>query len=163
MGNCLVLQENVVKIVKTDGKVIEYKAPIKVQQVLTEFAGHAISGSLPGFRHLQPNTWLLSGQLYYLVPLPPPSPKIGKKKVTFANPEVQGAQETETSVVRIKLVISKQQLQDMLQNGGEISLNKMLSLVHGDKGTADGEDMSPKADDASVGWKPALESIPEVN
>lgn len=159
MGNCLVQEENVVKIMKTDGKVLEYKTPIKVEQVLIQFCGHAVSDSLPVLHHLQPNTKLLSSQLYYLVPLPPsPSPK-ASKKVRFANPEVQGVQES--SVVRIKLVISKQELHDMLQKGG---IEKMLSLVHGEKGIDVGdEDLSTKNDDGSQGWKPALDSIPEVN
>ncbi|XP_061366770.1 uncharacterized protein LOC133309919 [Gastrolobium bilobum] len=159
MGNCLVLQENIVKIMKTDGKILEYKTPIKVEQILIEFSGHAVSESLPVLdQHLHPNTKLLSGHLYYLVPLPQPSPKAWKK-VRFANPEVQGVQKS--NVVRIKLVISKQELQDMLQNGG-FSVDKMLSLVHGEKGI-DGEDLSQKSDDVSQGWKPVLESIPEVN
>ncbi|TKY61982.1 hypothetical protein E2542_SST11836 [Spatholobus suberectus] len=154
MGNCLVLQENVVKIMKTDGKILEYKTPIKVEQVLVEFSGHAVSESLPVLRYLEPNTKLLRGQLYYLVPLPPPSPK-SNKKVRFADPEVQDVKKS--SVVRIKLVISKQELHDMLQNGG-FSVSKMLSLVHEDKD----EGLSQKSDDISQGWKPALESIPEV-
>ncbi|KAK7337239.1 hypothetical protein VNO77_17803 [Canavalia gladiata] len=158
MGNCLVVQENVVRIMKTDGKILEYKAPIKVEQVLIEFAGHAVSDSLQVLQHLEPNTILLSGQLYYLVPLPPPSPK-SCKKVRFAEPEVQDVQKS--SVVRIKLVISKQELQDMLQQGG-FSLNKMLSLVHDEKGI-DGDDLSQKSDDFSQAWKPALQSIPELN
>lgn len=42
MGNCLVLlQENVVRVMKTDGKILEYKALIKVEQVLIDFSGHA--------------------------------------------------------------------------------------------------------------------------
>ncbi|KAJ1394509.1 hypothetical protein SESBI_34085 [Sesbania bispinosa] len=163
MGNCLVLQENVVRIMKTDGKILEYKTPIKVEQVLIDFSGHAVSDSQPVQRHLQPNTKLLCGQLYYLVPLPPPSPK-ARKKVRFAEPEVQDVQKS--SVVRIKLVISKQELQDMLHSGG-ISVNKMLSLVQGEKGIdsdSDSEDLSQRSDDdVSQGWKPELESIPEVN
>ncbi|RDX64331.1 hypothetical protein CR513_57120, partial [Mucuna pruriens] len=155
MGNCLVVQENVVKIVKSDGKVMEYKTPIKVEEVLIQFSGHAVSESVQALRYLEPNTKLLKGQLYYLVPLPPPSPK-SNKKVRFADPEVQDVQKS--NVVRIKLVISKQELQDMLQNGG-FSVSNMLSLVHEDKG----QDLSQKSDhDFSQAWKPALESIPEV-
>jgi len=154
MGNCLVLQENVVKIVKTDGKILEYKTPIKVEEVLVQFSGHAVSESLTVLRYLEPQTKLVRGQLYYLVALPPPSPKTNKK-VRFADPEVQDVQKS--SVVRIKLVISKQELQNMLQNEG-FSVSKMLSLVHEDKG----EDLSQKNEDVSQGWKPALESIPEV-
>ncbi|XP_027352999.1 uncharacterized protein LOC113863567 [Abrus precatorius] len=158
MGNCLVLQENVVRIMKTDGKILEYKTPIEVKQVLIEFAGHAVSESLPVLQHLEPNTKLLRGQLYYLVPLPPPSPK-ACKKVRFAEPEVQDVQQS--SLVRIKVVISKQELQDMLQNGG-FSVNKMLSLVHDEK-RIEGKDLSQTSDDVSQVWKPALESIPELN
>ncbi|XP_020213766.1 uncharacterized protein LOC109797992 [Cajanus cajan] len=154
MGNCLVLQENVVKIMKTDGKILEYKIPIKVEEVLIQFSGHAVSESLTVLRYLEPNTKLLKGKLYYLVPLPPPSPKTNKK-VRFADPEVQDMKKS--NVVRIKVVISKQELQDMLQSGG-FSVSKMMSLVHEDKG----EDLSQKSEDVSQGWKPALESIPEV-
>ncbi|KAF7820906.1 uncharacterized protein G2W53_026361 [Senna tora] len=92
------------KIMKSDGKVLEYKTPIKVHQVLTQFSGHAISESLPILRHLQPNAKLVGGQLYYLVPTAP-SPKSGKK-VRFANPEVV-EKAKESIVVRIKLVIKR--------------------------------------------------------
>ncbi|CAL0310523.1 unnamed protein product [Lupinus luteus] len=158
MGNCLVLQDKVVRIMKTDGKILEYKTPIKVEQVLSEFSGHAVSDSLQVLQHLQPSTKLLCSQFYYLVPLPkPPSPK-ASKKVRFANPEVQGVQESR--VVRIKLVISKQELHDMLQKEG-ISVEKILSKVQNGKVVdADNEDLSL---DVSEGWKPALESISEVN
>ncbi|KAJ7976129.1 DUF4228 domain-containing protein [Quillaja saponaria] len=157
MGNCLVLQENIVKIMKADGKILEYKAPIKVQQVLSEFSGHAISDTVPVIRHLQQDTRLFGGQLYYLVPLPLPSPKVGKKKVRFLNPEVQI--EKESSVVRVKLVISKQQLQDMLQKEG-ISVNEMVARLQSEEGI-DGGDVL-KTDDCCEGWKPVLESIPEL-
>ncbi|XP_057440594.1 uncharacterized protein LOC130732600 [Lotus japonicus] len=164
MGNCLVLlQENVVRVMKTDGKILEYKALIKVEQVLADFSGHAVSDSQTGLRHLQPNTKLLGGQLYYLVtlPSPPPSPSKARKKVRFAEPEVQDVQKS--SVVRIKLVLSKQQLHDMLQDGG-FSVNKMLSLAQGEKGEDGGEDLlKRREDDVSQGWKPVLESIAEVN
>ncbi|KAL9332097.1 hypothetical protein ACSQ67_001707 [Phaseolus vulgaris] len=158
MGNCLVLQENVVTIMKTDGKILEYKTPIKVEEVLVQFSGHAVSESLTVLRYLEPQTKLVGGQLYYLVPLPPPSPPSPKtnKKVRFADPEVQDDVQ-KSNVVRIKVVISKQELQNMLQNGG-FSVSKMLSLADDVKG----EDLSQKNEDVSQGWKPALESIPEV-
>lgn len=131
MGNCLVLQQiNVVKILKTNGKILEYKTqtPIKAEKVLPS------------------------------PPSPSPSSPKGRKKVRFADPEVQDVQKN--SAVRIKLVISKQKLQEMLDNGG-ISVEKMLSLVHGENGM-DGEDLCKKSDDACAGWKPVLQSIPEV-
>ncbi|KAK4281657.1 hypothetical protein QN277_013122 [Acacia crassicarpa] len=158
MGNCLVLPDNVVQVMKTDGEILEYKSPILVHQVLKEFSGHAISESVPVLRRLQPNTKLLADHLYYLVP---PSQEPAKKKVRFADPEVQDSQES-SSVVRIKVVISKQELQAMLNKGG-ISVNNvnMLSLLPGEPVT-ESEDKSHKKNEGLQGWKPALESIPEL-
>ncbi|XP_047309014.1 uncharacterized protein LOC124912438 [Impatiens glandulifera] len=124
MGNCLVTQEKVIKVMKTDGKVLEYKAPIKVHEVLSDFAGHAISDRLPVIRHLQPDAVMVSNHLYYLLPLPKLSEqRREKKKVRFAVPEVETCQEG--GVVRIKLVITKQELEIMLRGG--VSVDDMLS------------------------------------
>ncbi|KAM3341422.1 hypothetical protein P3S68_029057 [Capsicum galapagoense] len=91
MGNCIILQEKVVKVIKTDGKILEYKAPIKVYQILSQFPSHVISNSLQIIdQNLLPNDDLLSGQIYYLLPQLPmhPPPKSPKKKVKFANDQV---------------------------------------------------------------------------
>lgn len=160
MGNCLVLQASmVVKIMKSDGKTLKYKTPIKVHQILKQFSNHAVSDSQ--LMHLHPNTKLLNNQLYYLVPLPHPSTKASKKKVRFAEPEVEGGPSDESGLIRIKLVLSKQELQHMVNKGG-ISVNEMLSLVHDEKGVEGCEDVCRRIDYCSQGWKPALESIPEV-
>lgn len=157
MGNCLVLQEKVIKVMKPDGKILEYKTPIKVQQVLSDFSGHAVSDSFQAFQHLQPDTKLLGGQLYYLVPLPLPSPEV-KKKVRFSIPEEEDGQGT--GVVRIKLVISKQELQEMLQKGG-VSVDDMVSQLQGQQ-RVQKHNMSNNYNN-SRGWKPVLESIPEIS
>ncbi|KAF2296460.1 hypothetical protein GH714_038287 [Hevea brasiliensis] len=124
MGNCLVLQEKVIKVMKPDGKILEYKAPIRVQQVLSDFSGHAIS-ELHAFQHHLPDTKLLGGNLYYLVPLPLPSPQ-AKKKVRFSIPE--DGDKKEKRAVRIKLIISKQELQEMLQKEG-VSADSVFSQL----------------------------------
>ncbi|XVF07664.1 hypothetical protein REPUB_Repub06bG0159200 [Reevesia pubescens] len=159
MGNCLVLEEKVIRVMKTDGKILEYQAPIKVQQVLSDFSGHAISDSFSGFQHLQQDAKLLSGQLYYLIPVPSPSQKSKKKKVRFSNPEVNDEQGS-PSVVRIKLIISKQELQELLQKG--VSVHDMVSQKNQSKQRRNELDTSD-ADDNCRGWKPVLESIAEVN
>jgi hypothetical protein len=154
MGNTLCLQQKMVKIVRTDdGGVLAYKAPIKVHQVLSEFPGHAVSDNLPVLRHLKPETKLVSNQVYHLVPLPLPSPKVGKKKkVRFASPEGEAVEES--GVMRIKLVITKKDLQEMLAKG-VVSIDDMvadqLQRYHG----AD--------DNCKQYWNPGLESIAEVN
>ncbi|KAF9664954.1 hypothetical protein SADUNF_Sadunf16G0072100 [Salix dunnii] len=159
MGNCLVLQGDVIQIMKSDGKILEYRAPIKVQQVLSDFCDHAIADSHQAFQHLLPDTNLVGGHLYYLVPLQCPSP-VKKKKVRFSIPkdqEVKDVQE-KTSEVRIKLVISKEKLQEMLRKGG-FSLDDMVSNLHGQQRVKKVD--TPDADGEHRGWKPVLESIPE--
>ncbi|XVF55731.1 hypothetical protein PTKIN_Ptkin06aG0060400 [Pterospermum kingtungense] len=164
MGNCLVLEEKVIRVMKTDGKILEYQAPIKVQQVLSDFSGHALSDSISGnFQHLQPDSKLLSGHLYYLIPVPSPSQKSKKKKVRFSNPEVTSdKQESPAGVIRIKLVISKQELQELLQRGVSVHDMASVSRIQSEQST-NGIDTSDDAGDNCRGWKPVLDSIAEVN
>ncbi|KAB1218768.1 hypothetical protein CJ030_MR3G026648 [Morella rubra] len=160
MGNSLVLQRKVIKVMKTDGKVLTYKAPIKVHQVLSEFPGHAVSDTLPVLQHLKPDAKLLRDHMYYLVPLPLPSPKAGKKKkVRFADPEGEPMQES--GVVRIKLVITKKELMEMLQKG-VVSVDEKICQLQG-RNRMDGADDCTGDDNCNGTWKPGLDSIPEVN
>ncbi|KAL2250784.1 uncharacterized protein LOC105174061 [Sesamum indicum] len=158
MGNCLVIEEKTVKVMKTDGKIIEYKSPIKVHQVLSEFSHHAISDKLPVVKHLHPNAEMLGGHLYYLLPLPvpvpAPSPK-KKKTVRFSDEVVEGARRA-PEVVRIKLVISKQELQAMMGSGG-VSVEDVIAQVQ-----REGSINKIESGDTDR-WLPDLESIPEVN
>lgn len=140
---------------RPDGKILEYRAPINVQQVLSDFSGHVISDSFQALQYLLPDTKLRGGQLYYLIPLPKPSPEV-KKKVRFSTPDEESKQET--GVVRIKLVISKQQLQEMLQKEG-VSVDDMVSQLK-DKQQIQNVDTCNNNDKI---WKPVLESIPEID
>ncbi|TMW81908.1 hypothetical protein EJD97_007421 [Solanum chilense] len=179
MGNCIVLQEQVVKVMKTDGKILEYKAPIKVHQILSQFSNHVISNSHQVIekQHLQPNDDLLGGQIYYLLPSLP-KPKSAKKKVKFANDDqlvndekVKCANDHQVElleanhdhhhhqkkeVIRVKIVISKKELQELLSSseGGIIKVDDMIkstTIVEGSTITN------------GKGWKPILDIIPEIN
>ncbi|KAG8504069.1 hypothetical protein CXB51_002379 [Gossypium anomalum] len=170
MGNCLVLEEKVVRVMKTDGKILEYRQPIKVQQVLSDFSDHALSESFSGCRNLHPDTKLLPGMLYYLVPSP--SIKSKKKKVRFSSTEVKDDEEGSHGVVRIKLIISKKELEKLVQKDG-VSVHEMVSNIQSKQsinGVDDDDHSCRKCDDDDDGdddscrkWKPALESIAEVN
>ncbi|XP_008784027.1 uncharacterized protein LOC103703094 [Phoenix dactylifera] len=145
MGNCLVLQEKkVIKIMGMDGKILRYQSPVKVHQLLCEFPGHAISDALPVIGHLDPATDMRSGQLYYLVP-----PKTPLKETGNGN-----------GVVRIELVISKQELKDLLLKGGGVTFDSMISLVQ--RGPSN-DGTSGDGEEKCIEWRPALESIPEGN
>ncbi|XP_073317320.1 uncharacterized protein At1g66480-like [Primulina huaijiensis] len=132
MGNLLVLQEKVVKVMKIDGQILEYKTPIKVHQVLSEFTHHAISDRLPVLKHMHPYAEMIRGHLYYLLPLPVSPPPVTKKQkekktVRFSDNLVDEIGQP-TGVVRIKLVISKQELQKMLREGA-VSVDEMITQV----------------------------------
>ncbi|XP_074568711.1 uncharacterized protein LOC141825224 [Curcuma longa] len=142
MGNCIVVEkEEVIKIMRMDGQIIQYQSPLKVQQVLNEFPGHAVSDALPAITYLDPAASMRHGQLYYL--LPP------EKQIT----EADGA----VGVVRIKLVITKQQLKDMLSKGG-IASHDMLSLLRREQSSKHGASCDKER---SIEWRPTLQSIPE--
>lgn len=138
MGNCLVLQASVIKVMKTDGKLLEYKTPMKAaDKVLSEFDNNAISDSLPAVK------------LYHVLPLPAPEP--ATKKVKFADQEAEGEG---TEVVRIKIIISKQELEALLSKD-QISVDDMVHHGH----------LTQKGSNEEVccrGWKPMLDSIPEL-
>ncbi|KAH6762192.1 hypothetical protein C2S52_019625 [Perilla frutescens var. hirtella] len=160
MGNCLVLEEKSVSVMKTDGKTIEYKAPIRVHEILSEYSHHAISDKLPVVKHLHPSTELLRGRLYYLLPLPqqPKKKKKMVKTVRFSE-DVMEEERQKSPPVRIKLVITKQELQAMLgKEGVNVSVEELISQVQK-------EPLKIAGDDRNIGGRrsPPLETIPELN
>ncbi|XP_008787753.2 uncharacterized protein At1g66480-like [Phoenix dactylifera] len=143
MGNCLFIQDKeMIEIMRMDGKMLRYRSPLKAYRVLSEFPGHAISDALPVIHHLDPTTDMRSGRLYYLLP-----PKTPTKETGLGN-----------GVVRIKMVISKQELKDLLRKGG-VTFDSMISL--GQRGPSNGR--SGDGEEKCIGWRPALESISEGN
>ncbi|KAG2334582.1 hypothetical protein Bca52824_005762 [Brassica carinata] len=149
MGNCIVMEKKVIKIVRNDGKVLEYRKPICVHHILTQFSGHSVFDNNTSC-HLLPDAKLLSG-------------------LTFADPEVEkddhddtseskGSKDdnTNASVVRMKIVVRKQELEKLLQGG---SVHEMVyqtlekQVLH----TDDDDDNL----ECNGGLRPVLDSIPE--
>lgn len=159
MGNCIVLQEKPIKVMKTDGEILEYRAPMKVHQLLSQYSCHAISKTFPVIQHLRAETDMLSGHVYYLLPLPVPSPEFDNR-----SKEITGDQKINSGVVRIKVVISKQELELMLRKG-VLSVNEMVSELHNKQSAnaVDKMDYSDHGNGICKGWKPVLQSIPEIN
>ena len=123
MGNCLVLskENKVLRVLKTDGKALELRAPALVKDILSNFSGVGISLSKQASEQLSPDCKLKLGKVYYMIPLP------------------VSAENDSAATRRIKMVITKQQLQQLLTK--KISLQEVLS-------------------DSKI-WKPKLKSIPE--
>ncbi|KAL8208574.1 hypothetical protein R6Q57_007986 [Mikania cordata] len=110
----------------------------KIKQIGQEFNGHKESMKVD---HEQ----VLGGHMYHRVPLPKPSMEFNKI------PEIDAVSEGGDRVVRIKLVITKHELEMMLRKGG-VSVSDL------------GIKESTDEDNRSCGrWKPVLASIPELN
>ena len=151
-----------IKIMRNDGEVVEYRGPMKVHDILTQFSGHySLFDSLSNHCHLHPQAKLLCGRLYYLMPKQTTTVKHKKtKKVRFANPEVENEGDTKEkspSVVRVKMVVSKKELEKLLQ-GGSVHEVVYRSL---DKQHLCRDDDDAAADECLTGWRPLLDSIPE--
>lgn len=148
MGNCLVLQE---KVMKTDGETIEHKSPIKVDKLLSKFSHATRDHEHP---HEVNNTHpMVQNHLHFPI-------KTKKKTVQFSDEVLEGGDEA-SRVVRIKLVIRKKELQQMLSEG-EISVDGLILKVQNQEITNKAES-NDRDGVIAKGWFPALESIPEIN
>ncbi|CAN0847047.1 Uncharacterized protein At1g66480 [Linum grandiflorum] len=162
MGNCMVVEEKVLKVMRPDGKILEYSTPILAHEVLSDFPGQYSALSAVQQHILIPDAKLLGGKLYFLVPIPCSTPQLAVKKKTKKKEESE--EKSGGGVVRIKLVISKQELEELLKRGG-VSMRDMVSHLQGQqqqrmvKKVAEEEEEEENDDD----WKPSLESIPELD
>ncbi|GMJ06340.1 hypothetical protein like AT3G10120 [Hibiscus trionum] len=156
MGNCWALvkpsecsrprdardkpNRNVVRVVKMDGKMLEFKAPLLVKDVLVKYSGSGIGFSKTVSQHLPLNYELKTGNVYYILPASDSS--------SVTDTQQAGA----GGVKRIKVVITKQELQQLLTK--QISVAEVLAGLQKRNGSSV---VSPR------NWKPKLESISEEN
>ncbi|XP_057807570.1 uncharacterized protein LOC131022162 [Salvia miltiorrhiza] len=131
MGNCLVLQE---KVMKTDGEILEHLL----------------------VKNMHPNAQVLQNNLHFSI-----KTTTKKKAVRFSDKVLMEGGDEASRVVRIKLVISKKELQEMLSEG-EISVDGMILKVQNQETTSKVES-NDRDGVIAKGWFPALESIPEIN
>lgn len=88
MGNCFYRQNKPIKVLKADGEILEYQAPLKVHKLLEAYSGHVVSKTLPAKEPLWPHDDMLSGQLYCLQPLRIPSLEFDEKNLQYSNSKV---------------------------------------------------------------------------
>ncbi|KAL8191674.1 hypothetical protein R6Q57_028405 [Mikania cordata] len=97
---------------------------------------------------------VIGGQMYYPVPVQEASMELNK------NPESEAETEDGNGIVRVKLVITKRELEVMLTKG-EVSVADLVS--HMRKESLKGAVMIEDEDNRNCGrWKPVLDSIPEL-
>ncbi|KAL1544424.1 hypothetical protein AAHA92_21277 [Salvia divinorum] len=108
----------VLQVVKEDGKIIEFKSAVVVKELLVKFRGFGVKQSKKSGKFLPPSFELHLGKTYYLCPWKCPVPAA-------------------VAVKRIKMVITKKQLEEMLSK------------------------QSSPSTDLATNWKPSLFPIPE--
>lgn len=117
-----------------DGKILEYKTSLLVKDLLFSFQGCGVAVTQKSTQYLPPDYKLKLGHFYYLLPLDNLRPVDGVK--------------------RIKVVISKQQLQELLSK--KVSVEEVLL-----------DSMQTSANFGSQhctsSWRPVLETITEGN
>ncbi|XP_011043765.1 PREDICTED: uncharacterized protein LOC105139129 [Populus euphratica] len=144
IGSCIRIaeanQEKVLQVVKTDGKVLEFSTPILVRDILVNYSGSGIGLTQEDIEHhLPPGYELKLGNVYYILPSAPViSPVIDVRE-----------DQASGGVKKIKVVITKQQLQHLLTK--EISVEEVLL----------GLEQKSSSLDSPRNWKSNLEPIPE--
>ncbi|XVF53303.1 hypothetical protein PTKIN_Ptkin05aG0088500 [Pterospermum kingtungense] len=180
-GSCLNRAANtkphqkVLQVVKMDGKILEFRAPLLVKDVLLKFSGSGIGLSKTVSQHLPLHYELKMGKVYYILPSVDPveAPALesnsdssvdNTQKTGVVDPVEAPALESKSDssvdntqktgvVKRIKVVITKQELQQLLTK--QISVEKIIS---GLENRSDHKFVSSPRN-----WKPNLESIYEEN
>lgn len=131
-------------MVKRDGKMIQFRGPILVKDVLVNFSGLGVGVSREALQHLPSDYELKIGKVYYLLPCPCSSG--GSVSAPEVSSVADDGGQKGSGMKRIKVVITKQQLQDLLSK--QISLEELL--------------LSQSVDLSSPrNWKPKLDPIPE--
>ncbi|KAE9608824.1 hypothetical protein Lal_00020182 [Lupinus albus] len=141
MGNslspclCISKQGKFVRVAKPDGKVLEFSSPIHVKDILNKFPDFGVCVSKEETSHpLSLDHELKTRRLYHLIPSMLSSPNINT---------------TQGNTKRIKVVITKQQLEKLV--------TKQISI----------EDILTEVQTVSVDFpnkqKPKLDPIPEEN
>lgn len=142
--------QKLLRIIKMDGKVMEYSTSVLVKDVLLSFHGFGVGVSENSYQLLSLDYELKTGRAYYLLPL--------------SLPQFSGSQELKPSVMRkeekeedggrrrVKVVLTKPQLQELLSMN--ISLEEIISAA------STYEEFSKRN---SRNWKPELDTIIEGN
>ncbi|KAM6555272.1 hypothetical protein CsatB_002291 [Cannabis sativa] len=147
----LVYKDKVIRVMKIDGKVLSFTKPILVQDVLVRINygvtnNISLSKEILSSKKLPLDYELKLGKVYYVIPFSS-SKSNNEKNPCGISSSIEGNNNL-GGVKRIKIVITKQQLKELLNK--KISMDDVvISSLENDKSYFNGN------------WKPKLESIPE--
>ncbi|KAL1557721.1 hypothetical protein AAHA92_08269 [Salvia divinorum] len=92
----------VLKVVKVDGEVMEFESAVFVKELLVNFEGFGVKRSRKSGKFLEPSFELQLGKTYYLFPW------------KCSVPAADGGSTAATAVKRVKIVMTKKQLEELL-------------------------------------------------
>jgi len=130
-------ERKILRVVKMDGKVLEYRASIHVRDVQLKFKGYGVGVSRRATQLLPLNHELRLGGVYYLLPL---------------DVRVRSSEQGNRSKRMIRVVVTKQQLQEVLSKN--TSVEEVLHELQRPEKISTGSWRS---------WKPQLETIEETS
>lgn len=195
MGNCMqslagdIFNEKAVefvRVMRADGKVLEFRAPVSVDDLLNGHEGYTVVHPDPVHEPLRADCKLIPGEVYYLLPAdqsndgsclqgrPISIPAIvsmsdfnrsedaddcssehasdpGRTKFASA------VKNKESGAVRLKVVITKQQLAALLAKDPTDKISALENLLVRLPAVA----REPTSTARNCGWRPALERIAE--
>ncbi|KAL5567673.1 hypothetical protein UlMin_024248 [Ulmus minor] len=144
-------KQKVVEVVKIDGKILTFKEPILVKDVLVSFSS-GIGLTKEASEHLPPCYELKKGKVYYMLPSLTCEKKTSVVSEVSSFSSMAGNDQKDGGIKRIKIVITKKRLQELLKK--QISVEEVLLEVEKKTNTC-------VLDNSRSSWKPELESIPE--
>ncbi|GLJ31756.1 hypothetical protein SUGI_0638760 [Cryptomeria japonica] len=166
-------EKQLIKVMRMDGKMLEYSPPLVVRDLLMENGyqqNFMVVHSEKVGDGLPMDYKLVGGELYYLIPSHIGADQKGfsaqrscacggKERVEDVGSSCGGAVKTEIGM-RIKILVSKKQLKDLLSNGylKEKVVDELLVKQFESKALHQGASFVPTRE-----WRPCLERIPEVD
>ncbi|EXB43106.1 hypothetical protein L484_002574 [Morus notabilis] len=144
----------VVKVVKTDGQAMTFTSPILVKDVMERLSGRGDGGGSgiglskeANSEHLPSDCELKIGKVYYV---------LQSKDEDYSS---SGGEGEGDGIKRIKIVITKQQLKELLAK--KISVDDVLSGMEKKTSLCNTTASVDHHHHSEENWKPKLESIPE--
>ncbi|GAB4826116.1 hypothetical protein Ancab_008986 [Ancistrocladus abbreviatus] len=136
-GDAKARNVKVLQVLKIDGKILEFRAPLLVKDLLASYPCFYAGVFREATQPLPPDYELKLGKVYYLLPSPD-SYADGERKVGGSK--------------RIKVVITKQQLRQLMSK--EIGPEDVLLGIN---------QRPCSSEVSSLAWSPSLEAIPEAS
>lgn len=171
-------------VMRSDGKIMEYTPPLLVRDLMAVYPQHSVFHSEDATcRPLSPDQTLVPGQLYRLLIIPD-LPSLSKDAViseatSIDNGRIEGRTSSErpastrpppsvtcvensSGIIRVKMVMSKRELEALLSHGS-IKEKPFLPDLQCKAHYVKEDYVITRRRCGNYGWKASLESIPEVN